>query len=65
MKTKIMNWLENHKTVYGAVMVVASLCTAAFAGYRYGVSSTETGNNIIIMNINGYANEAVSKEETK
>ncbi len=65
MKTKIKNWLEEHETVYGVVLMVASLCTAAFVGYHYGVSSTETGDNILVVNYYGQVNEAISKEETK
>lgn len=63
METKIMNWLENHKTVYGVALLIVSVFTAAFSGSYIGTSTAITNNNLVTMAMHGYTMNDVTFEE--
>lgn len=63
MKTKIMNWLENHKTIYGVGLLLVSVFTVAFSGSYLGASTAVTNNNLVTMAMHGYTMDEVTFDE--
>ena len=62
MKTKIMNWLENHETIYGVGLLFVSIASVAFGSAYLGASMATTNNTV---NVNICPMVDVASKETK
>jgi hypothetical protein len=57
MKTKIMNWLENHEMIYGVGLLIVSVFTVAFGGAYLGANMAMPET---IINVNVSRNDNVN-----
>ena len=58
MKTKFMNWWKKHNYLYGACLVVASLCLIAFGFATMGEGSTEASEPVADIALNSMEENA-------